>query len=99
MPRISRRFQDDGRCSKGSHKILPGPGAPNVTVIVEDKPAALRGDIITPHSKNEHKTSKIAQGWPTVIVNDIQVATQYMPITCGGTVVSAVKGVFAGPPS
>lgn len=96
MPRIARRLQDDGKCSKGSHKIVPGSA--RVTVIVEDNPAAVRGDVITPHNKNDHKVSKIAQGWPTVIVNDIPVATQYMPITCGGAVISTVQGVFAGPP-
>lgn len=98
MPRVARRFQDDGICSKGSHKILPGSSVPQTTVIVEDQQAAIQGDIITPHHKNDHKSSKIEKGWPTVYVNNIPVATKHMPITCGGAVETSTRGVFAGPP-
>jgi uncharacterized Zn-binding protein involved in type VI secretion len=99
MPRIARRFKDSGLCSRGSHNILPGPGAPVLQVFVEDMPVAVQGDLIMPHSENEHMVSVILSGWPTVFVNDIPVATLGMPILCGGAVVSTTSGVFAGPPA
>lgn len=96
MPSIATRFTDSGLCSQGSHAILPGPGAPLTTVIVQNMPVALQGDIITPHSINDHEVSFILEGWPTVIVNNIPVATLGMPILCGGMVIST-NTVFAGP--
>lgn len=99
MPRIARRFADSGICSRGSHKILPGPAAPFTTVFVSNFPASVMGDMIVPHSENEHAASFVVAGWPTVFVNNIPVATLGMPITCGGMVVSTTLGVFAGPPA
>lgn len=97
MPRIAKRFSDDAVCSKGFHKILPGPAAPFTTVFVENFPVAVMGDMIMPHWKKKHAVSVILEGWPTVFVNNMPVATMYMPTLCGGMVITTTFGVFAGP--
>lgn len=68
-------------------------------VIIEDLPAARKGDALEPHgspSPSPVHSRAVAKGSSTVIVNDRDAARIGDPINCGGLLVTGASTVISG---
>jgi uncharacterized Zn-binding protein involved in type VI secretion len=89
MKPVARTLQD----LVGGKAIIVGPGEP--TVIVNNKPVSVVGDIVASHGQNEHAAAVIVTGSSTVYAGNKPITIVTSTASCGESVTIGSPDVMA----
>jgi uncharacterized Zn-binding protein involved in type VI secretion len=89
MKQVARSLTD----VVGGKAIIIGPGEPSV--IVNNKPISVIGDVVASHGQNQHAAAVIVTGSSSVFAGNKPITIFGSIASCGETVTSGSADVMA----